>query len=68
MTPLTLKSIRHLLTTPHVQAKHTEEALALPGRPSCRQSHRPGRPPLGPDSGLLTGEHFELDCSWVPPS
>lgn len=61
MRPLTLKSIRHLLTTLHMQAKNTEETLVLPGRSSYRQSHRLGHPPLGPDSGLME-ENFMLDC------
>lgn len=63
MMPLNLKSTRHLLTAPHMQAKCTEEPLVL----QERRSHRPRQPPLGPASGRLLGEHVRLDCSGVCP-
>lgn len=57
MMPLSLKSTRHLPTSPCIKAKGTEGALVLPGTSSYRQAHRLGRPP-----GHLMGGHDRLDC------
>lgn len=73
MMPLNLKNTRHLLTSPHMQAKSTEETLVFVGRQSYWQSHRLGCLSLGPalvsdgrahQARLLTGAPFpEPWCS-----
>lgn len=74
MMPLTLKSTRHLHTTPDMQAESTEETLVLLGRQSYRQSHSLGCPLLGPTSAsdgracqarlLMGAPSPERRCPW----
>lgn len=66
MMPLNLKSTRHLLTSPHMQPKSTEETWSL-WEDSPTGSRAGSGAYLWAQPWYLMGKHIRLDCSRVHP-